>query len=210
MAEHNEDLPTDLDRFARSDRDAVWRGARVALAGESPQQSPLRDVLGPISELFGAFHAWIDRHRDEVKAVLDWVAQHQQELEALSVWGAAQRACRTTCLYAPLAPAAWSHLAEAERRGENPETLAALILKAYGPGGDAHDALQAELRSAPLLQNRRRELDEVLDSLVDARHYVTICGALPLVEGVLAGAYGNWQRHPSGYPSRSGWTRVGR
>jgi hypothetical protein len=62
----------------------------------------------------------------------------------------------------------------------------------YGPGGAGFDALTEELRDAELLANRQREVGEVLASLVDGRYYVTVCGALPLVEFVLSSAAGKW------------------
>jgi hypothetical protein len=48
------------------------------------------------------------------------------------------------------------------------------------------------LTEAPLLQDRNREVKEVLDSLGDGRNYVVICGALPLVEYVISSAAGKW------------------
>jgi hypothetical protein len=99
--------------------------------------------------------------------------------------------------YAPTDPDAWARIAEAE--SEDTPSLSALILDVYAPGGEGHDALVEELTSAALLADRRRGIEEILASLRDGRHYVTICGTLPLVEGSLATAYGRWQKHVVDY-----------
>ena len=160
---------------------------------------PLANIFGVVGEIVAAVQGWADRHADEITAAVRWVVDHQQELEGFATWGAVRRACEQTGLYAPPAPA-WKTIAEAARRGDDAASLNALILSAYGPTGEGHDALSDELRSAPLLKDRRREVDEVLASLEDGRYYVTICGALPLVEGVMASAHGKWQKHLDAYP----------
>jgi hypothetical protein len=128
-----------------------------------------------------------------------WVSNHSDEIEAFVVWGRVNRACDATALYAPPGPA-WHHISQAEGANDSSKDLESLILSLYGAGGIGHDALRDEILSAPLLKSRKREVAEVLDSLAEARHYVTICGALPLVEGLLAEAYGKWKKHPSSYP----------
>jgi hypothetical protein len=160
---------------------------------------PLANILGAAAELIAALQGWADRHADEIDAAIRWAKEHQRELEAFGTWGLVRRACEQTGLYAPPAPV-WPKIADAARRGDDAASLTALILSSYGPSGGAHDALRGELRSAPLLQDRMREINEVLESLEDGRYYVTICGALPLIEGVLASAHGNWQKHLGAYP----------
>ncbi len=71
--------------------------------------------------------------------------------------------------------------------------MADLITSTYAPGGSGFDALEEALTSADLLQPRESEVAEVIASLVDGRHYVTVCGALPLVEFALATAAGKWR-----------------
>jgi hypothetical protein len=160
---------------------------------------PLANILGAVGELVAAFQGWVDRHAEEIDATIRWVKEHQREIEAFGTWGAVRRACEETSLYAPPAQV-WRTIAEAARRGDDAASLNALILSSYGPSGEAHRALCEELRSAPLLQDRSREIDEVLASLEASRYYVTICGALPLIEGVLASAHGKWQKHLDAYP----------
>jgi hypothetical protein len=133
-----------------------------------------------------------------LRSVLAWADRNRETIAGFLIWGAVERACERTRLYAPADLDAWKRITEAESEGTPP--LEALILNLYGPGGVAHETLVEELTRAPLLASRRREVDEVLASLDDGRYYVTICGALPLVEGVLATAYGKWQKRVDDYP----------
>jgi hypothetical protein len=125
----------------------------------------------------------------------EWVKRHEAEIRAFGIWAAVARAGRKARLYVPFHAEAWQQIDETQR-AEGPEAepdYVALIVSLYGPGGVAHDALRDELRAAELLQDRLREVDEVLDSLADGRYFVTICGALPLVEYVLSSAAGKWK-----------------
>jgi hypothetical protein len=136
---------------------------------------------------------------DMLQAAGRWVAEHREELEAFAMWGAVMRACEETGLYAPADPA-WRQVAEVARTNADKSQLEARIISLYGPSGAAHDTLREELLSEPSLADRQREVGEVLSSLAEARYYVAICGALPLVEGVFAEAYGKWQRRMGDYP----------
>ncbi len=124
----------------------------------------------------------------------DWVRRHEPELRALGTWGAVTQAAREARLYVPFHPEAWRQLERARRhsRDAGPD-YEAEIVALYGPGGVGFDTLRAELMQAELLVDRRREVEEVLDSLVDGRHFVAVCGALPLVEYVLSKASGKWK-----------------
>jgi hypothetical protein len=93
-------------------------------------------------------------------------------------------------------------IARAEAQDAATDALRELILAAYAPGGPGFEALCEELRSAPILRERRTEVHEVIASLQDGRDYVAICGALPLAEGALAVAYGRWRKDPAEYPLR--------
>jgi hypothetical protein len=124
----------------------------------------------------------------------EWVRGHEAEIRVFAIWGAVGRAGEEARLYVPFHAEAWQQIDELQRQAE-PESepdYVALIVRLYGPGGVAYDALRDELRSAELLQDRVREVDEVLESLQDGRYFVTICGALPLVEYVLSSAAGKW------------------
>jgi hypothetical protein len=141
---------------------------------------------------------------DALHAAGRWVVEHREEIELFGLWGNVVRACDETRLYAP-ASGAWHQIADATRDGANETALTTLFIELYGPGGPAHQSLCEELDSAALLRARKREVGEVLASLADGRNYVTICGALPMVEGLLADAYGKWQRRLSDYPL---WDRL--
>lgn len=136
---------------------------------------------------------------DLLQAAGRWLAEHREEIEAFGMWGSVMAACERTALYVP-EDAAWRRIAEAAHDGADEAALETLILGLYAPGGSAHESLCEELRSAPLLLTRAREVNEVLASLADERHYVTVCGALPLVEGVLAAAHGKGKSRLSDYP----------
>jgi hypothetical protein len=131
--------------------------------------------------------------RDAAIALGRWWKDHEEEIQAFGLWGSVGVACDETHLYAPPHRPGWDRISEAhddtDRAG-----MEALILMLYGPGGDAHDALRRELLDTDILKPRRREAEEVLASLADGRYYVTICGALPLVEYVLAQAAGKWKQ----------------
>jgi hypothetical protein len=129
----------------------------------------------------------------------DWVNRHQGEIAAFHEWLLVARACEITRLYAPVSPA-WPEIARAVEAGADADDLKEVLLRAHGPRGAGYEALSTELRSAPLLKGRRQEVDEVLASLADERNYVTICGALPLVEGLLAQAHGKWKKRLTDYP----------
>jgi hypothetical protein len=133
-----------------------------------------------------------------LRSVVDWADRNRDNIAAFAMWGAVERACEQTRLYAPADLDAWDRIARAESEGSPP--LEALIVDLYAPAGDGHQTLVEELTTAALLANRRREVDEIVASLRDGRHYVTICGALPLVEGTLATAYGKWQKRVGDYP----------
>jgi hypothetical protein len=137
--------------------------------------------------------------RDVIVEGARWVNEHQDELEALGMWSAVGLACHTTKLYAPLHPEGWRKIKEERDKGANRAILEKVIFSLYGPGGEAYEVLRDEILSADLLKDRRREAGEVLDSLDDGRNYVTICGALPLVEHTLAQAAGKWDQ-PRKYP----------
>jgi hypothetical protein len=124
----------------------------------------------------------------------EWVRRHEHELRALGTWGAVGHAGREARLYVPRDPEAWRLIEEAQFDRESKEELdfEALIVSLYGPDGVAFDALRDEIVQASLLAHRTREVQEVLDSLVDERYFVTVCGALPLVEYVLSNAAGKW------------------
>lgn len=130
------------------------------------------------------------------KAFGKWVDEHQDEIRALGIWGTVSTACREGRLYAPMHREAWLEIIEAVRGDSaNPPDYEGIIISAYQPGGVGFEALREELLDAPLLRDRHREVGEVLDSLVDSRNYVAVCGALPLIEYVISNAAGNWN-HP--------------
>jgi hypothetical protein len=88
---------------------------------------------------------------------------------------------------------AWRCIEEAALRGlDSPSEYETLIFSLYSPTGIGHSSLRLELAESPALRDRQRETGQVLDSLADGRHYVTVCGALPLVEYVLSSADGKW------------------
>ncbi len=134
-------------------------------------------------------------------AAADWISQHQDELHFLGVWANVGEACRKARLYAPIDLEAWQQIQDLTHR-DPPARCAeyeALIVSLYGPGGVGWDSLRCELGVSALLSDRQREVEEVLASLADGRNYITVCGALPLVEYVLAKAAGKWNdpsRHP--------------
>jgi hypothetical protein len=129
-----------------------------------------------------------------LRALGDWYRDHQVEIEAFAAWGVVYRTGKKARLYLPAQAEAWREiLAVARDAEEDPSFDAqALVVSAYKPGAVGFDALRDELQTAPLLANRQREVQEVLDSLVDGRYFVTVCGALPLVEHVLSSAAGRW------------------
>jgi hypothetical protein len=122
-----------------------------------------------------------------------FIREHEEEIRAWGLWGTVNTACTEARLYAPMHREAWLEIATAGRveDGETPDYEAA-ITSAYGPHGVGFEALRQELLDAPLLRTRQREVEEVIESLVDRRNYVTVCGALPLVEYVLSSAAGKW------------------
>lgn len=125
-----------------------------------------------------------------------WINAHQDEIIAIFGWATVRNACAEARLYAPIDAVAWRQLVEAcEQPSPDYE---AIIVSLYGPSGVGFDSLVKELSTEPLLRDRRREVDQVVNSLVDGRYYVTICGALPLVEWVLTKAAGSWTQ-PSRY-----------
>ncbi|WP_147447595.1 hypothetical protein [Solirubrobacter pauli] len=125
----------------------------------------------------------------------DWVREHQDEIRAAGIWAAAGRAGRVARLYVPFDPEAWIQIEQAQRQSEpdvEPD-YGSLLVSLYGPGGIGHETLREELRNSTLLRDRTGEVEEVLDSLADQRYFVTVCGALPLVEYVLSSAAGKWK-----------------
>lgn len=132
--------------------------------------------------------------RDVVVGLGRWVEEHEEDLHVYGLWGCVSIACGNTHLYAPPHGPAWERISQERRDDTDQAGVEALILSLYGPGGEAHDALRGELLETDILKPRRREAEEVLDSLADGRHFVTICGALPLVEYVLKEAGGDWQQ----------------
>lgn len=161
----------------------------IAVPQNTQPQLQLPPALG---QLLSAVAEWLDCHRDEIVAFAKWFEFHEPEIKSFAIWAAVQSACKKTRLYAPIAPV-WQDIAEAEQIGKSTSELAALILSAYAPGGAGHGVLLGEIRSAALLQSRTSQVGEVLDSWVEGRNYVAICGALPLAEGLLAEAHGKWQ-----------------
>lgn len=129
----------------------------------------------------------------------EWFQAHKDQIGSIGRWGAVSQACLETQLYAPKSAEAWEAIREAPR---DTTDYAALIISLYAPAGAGHQELRCELLEAPLLRERRGELEEVLASLADERYYVTACGALPLVEFVLAKAAGRW-KHPNQYALRA-------
>lgn len=119
-----------------------------------------------------------------------WVAEHGPELEAAGLWSSVRTACDKTELYAPLEPDTWRVIAQASRDGGSEDDLRDLVLSSYAPGGSGYQALRAELEAAPLLALKQVEVKDVLTALEQGLNYATICGALPLIEGVLMEAHG--------------------
>lgn len=129
----------------------------------------------------------------------DWVRRHEPELRAVGTWGAVGSVGREARLYVPIHAEAWRQIEEARHGPDSqagPDQAGpdheALIVSLYGPGGVAFDTVREELLQAQLLDDRKHEVEEVLASLVDGRYFVTVCGALPLVEHVLSNAAGRW------------------
>jgi hypothetical protein len=118
--------------------------------------------------------------------------ERNEWIQALQVWGPINEACKQVGLYAPFEAEAWREIIQAHESNLPTDPMEKLILKLYGPGGVGHNTLRAELRDAPLLKDQQGRVTQVLDSLADSRYYVAICGALPLIEGVLAYALGKW------------------
>jgi hypothetical protein len=128
-----------------------------------------------------------------------FVEEHRDEIEALGIWGTVNAACEDAHLYAPFDPNAWTEIStEVRRQRLEGATVDAgpTILAVYGRGGAGFDALVDELSTSSALADRRRETQEVIDSVVDERHYVATCGALPLVEYVLTHSAGRWKQAP--------------
>jgi hypothetical protein len=129
-------------------------------------------------------------------SIARWVKEHEEEIRAAGIWASVNLACRRARLYAPLHREAWLEIIAAVDDDDEEEDEGAyyesVITSIYGPDGVGFDALRQELLDAPLLADRQREVGEVLDSLAEGRNYVTVCGALPLVEYVLSKTTGKW------------------
>ena len=166
--------------------------ANLSLMSGDGDSQPKAQLQEPLGRLVAAIADWIESHSDEIKALSEWLVRHEDEIGSFDAWVAVQSGCKRTKLYAPVSPV-WQEISEAEKAMSD-EALEAVILDAYSPGGPGHEKLLEEIRSAPLLQSREREIGEVLNSWIEGRYYVAICGALPLVEGVLASAHGEWQK----------------
>lgn len=161
-----------------------------------------------------AFDDWLGRHQAEMATLArwsqeanEWAARHQEEIAAFAVWAAVSHACEETGVYAPIGPA-WPHIADKADRNDV-RALEALILTSYAPSGPGYDTLRDDLVSARCLADRQAEVAEVLTSLEDGRHYVAICGALPLVEGVFASTHGRWRKNINDYPLTDRLRRKG-
>lgn len=136
-------------------------------------------------------------------AIGRWTEENQDLLHAVGVWGSVAEACEQAHLYAPVDGQSWQAIASANRT----EPLSAqasedLILGLYAPGGPGYPQLRRELLEAPLLSDWRTPTQEVLDALDREHFYLSICGALPLVESCLAEAAGRWQ-NPKDYDLES-------
>jgi hypothetical protein len=119
-------------------------------------------------------------------------------VSSLVTWKMVRDACDRAVLYAPFDGDAWEAIARAQ--SERIEGIEGVILATYAPGGVGFETLVGELSTAPLLADRRPQVLEVIQSVIDGRHYVAICGALPLAEGTLALAHGRWQSRVADYP----------
>jgi hypothetical protein len=126
------------------------------------------------------------------RAAGDWLREREPELRAFATWGAVVEACEQTGFYAPRDDRAWEQIAAAKRAAD--PQLADLVVSLYQPGGPAFGALEDELRCAEPLAARQGEVGELLASLADARHYLVICGTLPLIESALASGAGKWKQ----------------
>jgi hypothetical protein len=145
----------------------------------------------PTSPLHDALQGFLDR-------AAKWLEENRESILAFIAWGAVQRASDRSALYAPPHRDAWHEIADREPDLTEDDDVAELIISLYSPNGIAHDQLRDDLFNAPILASRRDLVSEVFDSLADRRHYVTVCGALPLVEAVLNEAAGDqFPRHPT-------------
>jgi hypothetical protein len=134
----------------------------------------------------------------------EWVREHEDEIRFWGLWGAVGTTGRKAHLYVPLHPESWERI-QAASHDDEVSDYEALIVSLYAPDGPGFGALCEELSSAPLLDDRRGEVGEVLDSLVDERFYLVVCGALPLVEYTLSRAAGKWsdpRKHLEGLRAR--------
>jgi hypothetical protein len=139
--------------------------------------------------------AW-EKLFDFLNAAGKWIAEHQAEIEALASWSVVYEIGTDARLYVPAESTSWKEMVARSRAAEAAgETLdaEALVVSLYSPGTPGHRALCDELLVAPLLADRRREVQEVLASVADERYYVAVCGALPLVEFVLSRPSGRWK-----------------
>jgi hypothetical protein len=127
-----------------------------------------------------------------------WIKEHEAEIRAFGTWATIHRAGTKARLYIPRHPEAWREIEKARESADEESELdyETLILSLYAPGGLGFEKLRQELRDATLLSDRQQEVGEVLDSLVDNRYYVAVCGALPLVEFVLSKPGGKWNDPP--------------
>lgn len=128
---------------------------------------------------------------DLLVSAAKWAHEHEGEINAFVTWGVVSRAGRESGLYVPMDGPTWNKIESAASNREDPD-LEQIILSSFSPGGIGYDSLVSELRSADPLQRRDSDLEEVLASIEDSRFFVTICGALPLVEFVLSSAAGSW------------------
>jgi hypothetical protein len=124
-----------------------------------------------------------------------WMREHEEELRVFVIWGSVLRGCERTRLYAPVDVDSWQAIKDvADDESKSDAELEAVILARYGPDGPGFEALRSEISEAPLLQDRLKDVGEVLEAFESGRNYLTICGTLPLVEFVLSNAKGKWDQ----------------
>ncbi|RYG27308.1 hypothetical protein EON81_30360, partial [bacterium] len=156
-----------------------------------PSEQTTTNSMPSWGEMLEAASGWMQRAHA-------WAEKNKDALDAFMMWGAVETNCTRAKLYAPIGPT-WSAIAAFDRDDATVEELERMVFDLHQPGTEGFDALRKEVLAAPLLADRQREVGELLDSIAEGRNYVAICGTLPLVEGVLALAYGKWQ-DPSKYP----------
>lgn len=92
-------------------------------------------------------------------------------------------------------------LIERQQSGADSEELVRILVEGFSPGGRLFPLIENAFETSPALAERLVEAQEVIEAFKGGKYYLTVCGAIPLIEYILHQNAGGWKSGMDDYLS---------